>query len=221
MRRHILIFISTILLSACASSQQDAVQIRNFDFGPDPATPTATAAARGTVKIPVILHVADISAPEWLDSTTIKYRLAYREPLSVLTYSTSRWVAPPSSQLTGRLKNALAGGAGVAGTTDIIRTGCVLRISLEDFSQIFDSAAASHVSIRARASLAINESKKLLAQKTVVIERPTATADINGAVAGLATGGDALVSEIVKWLAATFDAGTVTGQAAINQCKLS
>ena len=71
----------------------------------------------------------------------------------------------------------------------------------------------------ARASLVANDGKTLIAQKSFGGERPTATADLSGAVGALGAGGDALVSDIVGWLAQVLDAASPQGLAAIKQCK--
>jgi cholesterol transport system auxiliary component len=199
------------MLAACTPSRREAQAIRYFDFGPPPA--------RSQPNISAVLQVPSISAPEWLESTSIPYRLAYRDPQAVFSYVTGRWLAPPNSLLTARLKNALDSGAGVTSPADAIRAGCIVRVAVEDFSQTFDSEKTSHVSTRARASLVASDGKTLIAQKTFGGDRPAAAADLSGAVAALGAGGDALVADIVTWLARELDAGTTQGQAAIKLCR--
>jgi cholesterol transport system auxiliary component len=217
MRRHTMFIVALItvtgLLAACTPTRREAQVIRYFDFGPEPA--------RTPPKIPAVLQVPGVSAPEWLESTSIPYRLAYRDPQAAYAYVTGRWVAPPNSLLTGRLKNMLGGGAGVVSPADAIRAGCVVRVALEDFSQTYDTAQSSHVTIRARASLVANDGKALIAQQEFGGDRPTATADMSGAVAALGAGGDAVTGDIVAWLAHVLDTGTPQGQAAIKQCRSS
>jgi cholesterol transport system auxiliary component len=212
MRRHVLFVVALCtLLAACSPTRREAVPIRYFDFGAD------TAAV--PLKIPSVLQIPNISAPEWLESTAIQYRLAFRDPQAVYTYATGRWLAPPNSLLTSRVKSLLGGGAGIASPADAIRTGCVVRVELEDFSQTFDSEKSSHVTARARASLVVNEGKSLIAQQTFGGDRPAPSADLSGGVTALGASGDALAGDIVKWLAQTLDPNTVQGQAAIKQCK--
>jgi cholesterol transport system auxiliary component len=199
------------LLFACSSAQQAGPPIRYFDFGPEPQ--------RNVSKISAVLQVPSISAPEWLESTTIQYRLSYREPQTVYTYSAGRWVAPPNSLLTSRLKTALGGGTGVASPTDTIRAGCIVRVALEDFSQTFDSQQTSHVVVRARASLVANDGKALIAQQVFIGDRPTATADLSGAVSAFGASGDAMVGDISIWLARVLDTASPQGQAAAKQCR--
>jgi cholesterol transport system auxiliary component len=199
------------MLAACTPSRQEAQVIRYFDFGPEPAKSPATITA--------LLQIPSISAPEWLESTSIPYRLAYRDPQAVFTYVTGRWIASPNSLLTARLKTALGSGAGVTSPADAIRAGCIVRVAVEDFSQTFTSEKTSRVSVRARASLVANDGKTLIAQKSFGGERPTATADLSGAVGALGAGADALVGDVVGWLAQVLDAASPQGQAAIKQCK--
>jgi cholesterol transport system auxiliary component len=215
MRRHTMILVALItvtgLLAACTPARREALAIRYFDFGPE--------RARNPAKIPAVLQVPSISAPEWLESTTIPYRLAYRDPQAVFTYVTGRWVAPPNSLLTSRLKYMLGGGAGVASPADAIRAGCIVRVALEDFSQTYDSAQSSHVTVRARASLVAIDGKALIAQQVFGGDRPTETADMSGAVTALGASGDAVAGDIGTWLAHVLDAGNPQGQAAIKQCR--
>lgn len=215
MRRDTMLIVTLCMLalSGCTTARREATPIREFDFGPEPA--------RSAPTIPALLQIPAMSAPEWLESTTIEYRLAYRDPRAVFSYATGRWVAPPNSLLTSRLKSALGGGAGVASPADAIRAGCTARVSLDDFSQTFDSAQASHVTVRARATLVGNDGKTLISQQVFGGDRPTQTADLAGAVAALGASGDALVGDIVTWLARTLDAGTQQGQAAVKQCHSS
>jgi cholesterol transport system auxiliary component len=217
MRRHMMFIVALItvagLLAACTPTRREALAIRYFDFGPEPA--------HNLPNIPAVLQVPNIAAPEWLESTTIPYRLAYREPQAVFTYVTGRWVAPPNSLLTGRLKNVLGGGAGVASPADAIRSGCIVRVALEDFSQTYDSAQSSHITVRARASLVANDGKVLIAQQVFGGDRPAATADMGGAVTALGASADAVAGAIGAWLAHVLDAGTPQGQTAIKQCRSS
>jgi cholesterol transport system auxiliary component len=210
MRRITFITLTVIVLAACAPSRREATSIRYFDFGPQPV--------QNLPKVPTVLQVANVSAPEWLETTGISYRLAYEDPQAVYIYTSSRWVAPPNTLLTNRLNAVLAEGSGALSPTDAIRTGCVLRIAIEDFTQTFDTPQSSHGTARARASLSSNDSRQLIAQKSFVSTH-TAPSDINGAVMALGQSGDALVADVVHWLAAIFDADTAEGRAAIKQCK--
>ena len=213
MRRHILFVVAccTLLLAACSPTRREAMTIHYYDFGPESAAVPS--------HIPTVLQVPNVSAPEWLESTAIQYRLAFRDPQAVYTYASGRWLAPPNSLLTSRLKYFLGGGAGVASPADAIRTGCVVRVALEDFSQTFDSEKSSHVTARARASLVANDGKGLIAQQIFGGDRPTPTADLSGGVVALGASGDALAGDIAKWLAQTLDPNAAQGQAAIRQCK--
>ena len=212
MRRHVLFVVALCtLLAACSPARREAAQIRYYDFGPDVAT--------ASPKIPTVLQVPNVSAPEWLESTAIQYRLAFRDPQAVYTYATGRWLAPPNSLLTGRLKYLLGGGAGVASPADAIRTGCVVRVALEDFSQTFDAEKSSHVTALARASLVANDGKSLIAQQMFGGDRPAPSADLSGGVTALGASGDALAGDIVKWLAQILDPNAPQGQATIKQCK--
>ena len=204
-------FLAAAMLAGCATTPPESAQVRYFDFGPEPAS--------SLPRVPVVLSVANFSAPDWLEATTIPYRYLNRDPQLLYSYASSRWLAPPNVLLTYRLKRVLGSGGGVVGATDAVRAGCVLRVALEEFNQEFDSAQASHVVVRARAALVANDGKVLVGQQSLAITKNTATADVQGAVGALAAAGDELVGGIVRWLATTLNASTPAGQAALKHCN--
>jgi cholesterol transport system auxiliary component len=165
-----------------------------YDFGA-PAAWNSPAVAGS-------LAVARVSAPEWLETPTLQYRLAYREPLRYQGYAGSRWVAAPSQLLTERLRQAAAqsGSRGALREGEGVKTDFVLRVELEEFSQVFDAPQSSSGVIRARASL-VREGRLLTAQKGFVVERPAATADAAGGAQALAAAADQLIVEMLAWAA--------------------
>jgi len=81
----------------------------------------------------------------------------------------------------------------------------VLRIELEEFSQYFESPAQSVGMVRLRATLLENTigGEKLLAQRSVAVQRPAPTADAPGGVRALTAATDAAAEEIGQWLQQT------------------
>jgi cholesterol transport system auxiliary component len=81
----------------------------------------------------------------------------------------------------------------------------VLRIELEEFSQLFDSPTRSWGLLRMRVSLFENEAagEKLLAQRNIVQRAPAPSADAPGGVRALAAATDAAAAEIGEWLKQT------------------
>jgi cholesterol transport system auxiliary component len=79
----------------------------------------------------------------------------------------------------------------------------MLRIELEEFSQVFDTATQSWGLLRLRATLLDNMQggEKLLAQRTFVIRKPAPAPDATGGAQALAAATDAAADEIGQWLA--------------------
>jgi cholesterol transport system auxiliary component len=190
------------LLTACGLSavQRDAGS--TYDFG------LLSATNLQNVKFPVPpvpVLVSRVEAAPWLDGSAILYRLAFVDDARPQPYRDSRWIAPPASLLTERLRARIAGAD--QGTVRYFPetgwTGYVARLQLEEFSQVFDSAATSHVVVRIRASVLDYGPDSLIAQRTFNIERRTATPDAEGAVRAFTAASDSLIDSFLDWLAAS------------------
>lgn len=166
-----------------------------YDLGPLPAY------QRSNPSFSQVLLVPDVSAPSLLEGQGIVYRLAYDEPTRVRTYAQSRWKAPVPVLLSQRLRGRFASATqrGVVTGDDGARADYMLRVDLEEFSQVFTGPGVSRVSVRARASLVDLEAHKLAAQHAFSIERPAASPDAQGAVTALAAASDELIEQLVEW----------------------
>lgn len=168
-----------------------------YDFGP------SAVAASG----PKLLHqpilVAEVSAPPWLDTSAMLYRLAYRDAAQPRAYAHSRWVGPPAALLTARLRARLAAAdaAGVLVPGDEVRAPLTLRVELQGFSQVFDTPAKSAARLELRATLL--RGRRLRAQRTFVLRVPAATPDAAGGAAAFAAASDRAITRIIDWVAAS------------------
>ena len=152
--------------------------------------------------------VPNVAAPGWLDTPGIVYRLNYQDAARQQTYAGSRWAGAPASLLTQRLRGRLAAASdgGVIGVADGARADYTLRVELEEFSQVFDTADSSRAVIVARASVVNVARRTLHAQKSFTVERMAASANAEGGVRALAAAGDELIEAIVAWIAASLAA---------------
>lgn len=154
-----------------------------YDLGP-PAAPRPAASAW-----PLALEVR---APAWLDSPQIRYRLAYAEAKRLRVYSRARWVGPPAQLLRQRLEQRLGllppGQGGAA---------CLLRIDLDEFSQVFATPEQSHGVVCARLTW-LDRKRQTLAEGAPVIEQAAPSPDARGGVAALAAAVDRLGGEIAR-----------------------
>ena len=78
----------------------------------------------------------------------------------------------------------------------------VLRIELEEFSQLFDAPAHSYGLARLRATLFHGSpaGDRLLGQRSFVAQRPAPTPDAPGGVRALTAATNGAVEEIEQWL---------------------
>lgn len=176
------------LLFGCVSAQEKR-DFNVYDFG-------LTAQSATIPSIPANVLVQEISAPAWLATSALHYRLAYHDAARLQTYANSRWAADPASLLTLRLRQSL-------GSTTHAKRQYQLRVTLEEFSQVFDSPENSRGLIRARANLSAIGETGPVAARTFTVERKAQTPNAEGGVRALTEASGQLTDEIGKWLAET------------------
>ena len=181
-----------LLLNACSIGPPARATVVNYDLGPQR---THAQAGRGTK---AALMVSAVVAPAWLDSPGIVYRLAYLDAARPQTYAQSRWVDSPAALLTQRVRSRFAAAGPIVGSSDGARADYALRIEIEDFSQSFNTADRSQVTIRIRATLVNLSNSTLHAQRTFSVERPAAP-DAEGAARALAQAADAVIESLLEW----------------------
>jgi cholesterol transport system auxiliary component len=189
------VIVLAIVSAACSAP---AVDVARFDLGLAGAGPADPA----TAVHPGVLQT-EVDAPAWLAGTAMFYRLAYADASQVRSYAQSRWVAAPQVLLEQRLRLRLApsfpAGAG-SGAGALAPPDRLLRIELEEFSQVFDSPGQSHALLRASASFVDAREHKVVAQKQFEATRPAATGDAAGAAHAMAEAADAFAQELRRWI---------------------
>jgi cholesterol transport system auxiliary component len=180
----------SVVLAACSSTGGSTAK-QKFDLGmPASNAPPAVATERATIA------VAPISASEWLDSNAIVYRLAYVDIQQPRRYANSQWTGVPAELLMRRLRNKLADQLNVVAEGDTAGA-TVIKVELEEFDQVFDSAQDSHAVVKLRATLVRNG--RLLAQRSFFAELAAATPDATGGAHALAALSDDALAQVVQW----------------------
>ncbi len=184
------------LLSGCAIGPQARQGMANYDFGLPRTDKDANPRLRQD------LVVAEVTAPAWMDNSGIYYRLAYQDEIRPRAYALSHWVMSPAALLGQRLRAriARASKAGVFAPADGVRAEYTLRLELEEFSQVFDTANSSHAVLRLRATLM--RKRDVVAQQDFDVERAAATPNAEGGVRALIAASDAAGEKLIDWLAA-------------------
>lgn len=203
MRRGTSLVLLAVALAGCKSLPDKPAQQTMYDFGPVAAAATATAPARPALLLP------DVEVSGILDGTGLLYRLAYEDPHQLRPYAFARWSAPPGQLVRQRLRDVLGRERPVldaAAAAALARRGGaappVLRLELEEFSQMFDSPRESQGVLRLRATLLENTGggERLVAQRSFDVRRPAPTADAAGGVRALTAATDAAAADIAAWL---------------------
>ena len=194
-----------LLLGACSALPERPQRPVTYDFGPGVIT-APTAAGK---PLPA-LALTEVEPSGLLEgSTAVLYRLAYADAQKLQPYAQARWSTPAAQLVRQRLRETLGQRRAVFSAGEsaaLMRTNGalprILRVDLEEFSQIFDSPVSSAGVVRLRVTLldSTPEGDRLLGQRLVVVQRPAASPDAAGGVHALAQAADAAAQEIATWL---------------------
>jgi len=182
-----------LVLTGCSLIPATQPAKADFDFGPLTAQAPylANSSEEGVV-------VEEITAPPFMDNSSMYYRLAYRSAANPMPYARSEWVMSPAALLTQRLRSRLA-----SGDDEVRRAGeavYALRSELVEFDQIFDEPYRSRGVLRLRATL---EGDGVWMQRTFAIEKAAPTADAPGGVKALTQCTEELAALASEWVAAS------------------
>ncbi|HET8747011.1 MAG TPA: ABC-type transport auxiliary lipoprotein family protein [Ramlibacter sp.] len=203
MKRRGWLALAGLALAGCSALPSKPVRQTMYDFGAQTPTPAGTAPPRAALVLP------DVEVRGILETPALLYRLGYDDPNELHPYAYARWSAPPGQLLRQRLRAVLARERPVldnAAAAALVRRGgeppAVLRVELEEFSQLFASASASEGVLRLRCTLLENTGggERLVAQRSFEVRRPADSADAPGGVRALVAATDAAAQDIAAWL---------------------
>jgi cholesterol transport system auxiliary component len=198
--------VALLLGMAGCSTLQPPPRPAVYDFGPGAVAVTASAAATSAaVRLSPVL-LTDVETTPALDTTAVLFRLNYADAQQLRPYAQARWSMPPAQLLRQRLRETLGQQRDVLNPGEGVSAGqgsVTLRIALEEFSQLFESESASVGLVRLRATLSqptAGGADRLLAQRSFVVHRPSASADATGGVRALTVATDAAIAELAAWV---------------------
>ncbi len=207
MYKNLAVIGSLLLLAGCAAVPQAPARPVLYDFGPGwmGTLPASTLAPLS----PLVL--ADVQGAGQADaSTAVQYRLAYADARQLRSYQLARWNLPPAQLLEQILRSTLGQRRAVLRATDARAaapgaTGvrpAVLRVQLEEFSQVFTSTTDSVGLVRVRATALVPSASgdQLLGQRVFTVQQPAASADAAGGTHALAEAASLVVQDIAQWL---------------------
>ena len=181
------VLLAALLLSACVGGAGNSVPSVTYDFG----LPVARLAVGGAWPGLSL----EVRSPPWFDSTNVDYRLAYADPLTRRQYVGSRWAGAPAQLIAQRLRQQL----GVLSATANSATDCLIRVELQEFSQVFDSPQSSRGVLTASVSL-IDGKRRVVAERLAVIDKPALGADASGGVQALVAASTEFGRFLSDWL---------------------
>jgi len=178
-----------------------------FDFGPGPLV-TQPAAPQASLPAVAVEGITTMGGA--LDNMAVLYRLAYADAQELRPYSQARWTMPPAQLIEQRLRDTLSQRRPVfrAGEGLALNRGqnpqlpLQLRLELEEFSHYFSTPTSSSGLLRLRATLVdvTTAGEQLVGQRSIVVQRPAASADAPGGVRALTAATDAAIAELDQWL---------------------
>ena len=188
------------LLCGCTLAPQPRPSVAVYDFGLQHSPEDAP-------RMNARLLVPDIAAPAWLDSPNINYRLAYANDARSRAYANSRWVAAPAALLSQRLRQCISAinEKGAIDNREGAQADYLVRMELQEFSQVFDSEQASYALIRLHASLIRRPEGTLITQQSFTVKREAPKPNAEGAVKALTDASDELIDELLDWLTRNID----------------
>jgi len=173
-----------------------------YDFGPGATAPLPTN--RMAPLPPVVL--TEVGAPAALDGTAVLYRLVYADAQQLRPYAQARWSMPPAQLLRQRVREQLGARRQVLAPAELAAGSgltFVLRLELEEFSQLFDTPASSRGLVRVRATLGQTGAAgnlRTLAQQSFVVVHPAPSLDAAGGTKALSLASDTLITQLSTWL---------------------
>lgn len=183
MRFFILLSISGII-AACAGINKTTQNMATYDFG---LSTSSESNQLVTSKIPL----DEITAAEGINHNRIRYRLNYVNPSRVFFYSESRWVSTPAELLTGKL-SALTSVA-------VQPANCSLRLKIEAFDHVFESANISHGIVQLHIALIEKKSKRIISNQLISESAAAASPNAQGGTAALQTASRNALVKAINW----------------------
>ena len=139
-----------------------------------------------------------VYAPDWMDDSLMVYRLDYVDNQQVRFYTESSWATSPVTLFRSRM-DAYLMAIGNRSASTLETDALSLKIVFEDFSQHFADGHTCTGRIAIRASL--YKGQELLAQQRFVAEEQAETANAAGGAHALSRASDAVIANIMNWVA--------------------
>lgn len=187
----ICLLLSLAGLAGCASTAALPKQV--YDLGPASSTLPADRRA------PLSFVLGEIQTSPALDSNAMLYRLGYDNLQLLKPYAQARWSMAPAQLLGQQLRAALsASGERLLNPADGRSGSVIVRLELDEFSQVFSSPTASEARLQLRVS--VSRQHQLIAQRNWLLQVAASSPDAAGGARAMQQASERLAFELRQWL---------------------
>ena len=201
------------VLAGCSALPDKPTRPTLYDFGPGALTAQPATGQAPLAPLPPLAIDDIVTTGGAIDNLAVLYRLGYTDVQQLRPYAQARWSKPAAQLVQQRLREQLGqrravfrvGEGAALNRSQHARLPLLLRLELQEFSQLFSAPEASVGLIRLRASVLelTPAGEKLLGQRLIVAQRPAASADAAGGVRALTAATDAAIEELDQWVQQT------------------
>lgn len=168
------------LLSGCLSTNKAGPESAVYDFGLN----------TDSTRIDSKVDIGRVTAIDAIDHRRMRYRLNYKNPTQVFTYTQSRWASSPADLLAAKLRS-------IANTSS--SSNCSLRLQIEIFDHILETPNTGNGVVRLHVSLNENKSRQVVASHQIQESAPAPSADGKGGVMALNQASTKAIVKTLEW----------------------
>ena len=190
---------ASISITGCARRSLPNVVV--YDFGPGPleSKPQTRIAPFNALALP------PVQTTRALDSSSVYYRLQYKDAQQPKAYAQARWSMPVAELIDQKLRYQLGQNRSLINPQDNLQLGknvLTLHLQLEEFSQVFETPDKSSGLLKMRATLSESHTQgaRLQAQRSFIVQHPSTSPDAAGGVHALTVVVEKLGAELEQWL---------------------
>jgi cholesterol transport system auxiliary component len=173
--------LAAALLCGCGSPGGADALVKLYDFGPGPQT-TSTGAG-------IAARLTQVRANAPFDGTDMQYRLNYRDSAELLSFSQSRWAAPPAELIRKRFIRVAEPAAGSA---------CSVELEVLELSQVFSAPDTSEALLELR--VVLSGASARLAERSIRVALPQAGTKAAQGAGVMARAVDSAIAQISAWV---------------------
>jgi cholesterol transport system auxiliary component len=198
-RQGVTLTLVAVLCAACSLTPTPRAPIASYDLGQDESRESAPA-----TRLAAVFVVHEPSGPLHLVGHDMLYRLLFDEPARLRRFANSQWALSPLQMIGERVRGRLAFAAEHGGAVPDygIAADFWVRLTVEEFCQVFDAPGSSRGMVRLRVVLLRGRSRSFVAQETFGAQEPAPSADARGGAQALGRAADAAVGAAVSWIVA-------------------